>query len=259
MITAANEFDMPDLHQEIPSSSSSTRSLKTLIIIPAYNEQGKVGKVIHKIPPAIADGILVVDDCSSDNTSTEAQEAGAAVLRHSQNQGVGAGIRSGIDYAIQNNFDIVAILSGDDQHDPNDLAGLLKPILEDGYEFVQGSRRFRGLDSPNIKAFRRFLTWFYAFIFRILTGFHCTDATNGGRAFRVSIFKDKNINLWQDWLDTYELEPYLLYQAVKHGVKITEAPMKVIYHEMGNTKMKPFRDWWRIFRPMIFLALGIKK
>lgn len=234
-------------------------TFKILIVIPAYNEQGKIGRVISKIPDCLSTAILVIDDSSTDRTYQEATATNAIVIRHSQNSGVGAAIRTGIEYAIRTNFDIVAILSGDDQHDPQELDGLLKPIIYDGYDFVQGSRRLAGLDAPHIGWFRRFFTWVYAVTFRILTGFPCTDATNGGRAFRTNIFHDKTINLWQDWLNTYELEPYLFYMVVKRRFKVTEAPMKVIYHLNGTTKMKPFRDWWRILRPIIFLSLGIKK
>ncbi len=236
-----------------------TNDARTLIIIPAYNEAGKIGRVIQKIPRGLASEIVVVDDHSGDQTSEEARQAGATVLRHPQNTGVGGAIRTGIDYAIEHQFDVIAIMAGDDQHDASDLPGLLKPILEDGFDFVQGSRRITGLQAPNINWFRRLFTWVYVVIFRLATGFHITDATNGGRAFRTSIFQDKSINLWQDWLNAYELEPYLLFKVVKSKFRVTEAPMKVIYHSKGTTKMKPFRDWWRILRPTLYLALGIRK
>jgi dolichol-phosphate mannosyltransferase len=233
--------------------------MKVLIVIPAYNEQGKIGSVVRKIPKPICDGIVVVNDCSADGTAAEAKAAGAALISHPVNRGVGAAIRTGIDYAIQNNYDVVVILSGDDQHDPNDLPGLLAPLHGGTYDFVQGSRRLSGLQAPNIGAFRRISTWCYTALFRILSSYPCTDATNGGRAFRTRIFRHKQINLWQDWLNTYELEPYLLYQAIRCGVRVTEAPMKVIYHERGTTKMRPFRDWWRLFRPLVFLVCGLRK
>ncbi len=239
--------------------AQETQKPRVLVVIPAYNEQGKIGRVVRKALTQAVDGIVVVDDGSRDDTAAEAAAAGAWVVRHERNAGVGAAIRTGIDYALAHDFSVVAILSGDDQHDPTELPGLLRPILEEGYDFVQGSRRFRGLQSPNINWFRRFFTWVYAATFRLLTGFACTDATNGGRAFHVRIFADGKINLWQDWLNTYELEPYLFYKAVREGYKVTEAPMKVIYHTGGTTKMKPVRDWWRILRPMIYLTLGVKK
>jgi dolichol-phosphate mannosyltransferase len=229
-----------------------------LIVIPAFNEQGKIGTVVGKIPPRLAEAVLVVDDCSRDATAAEAKAAGALVVQHPRNLGVGAAIRSGIDYARANGYDVVAVLSGDDQHDPNDLREMLRLIRVGGYDFVQGSRRLAGLDAPNIGMFRRIFTWVYAAIFRLRTGFACTDATNGGRAFRTRIFENPRINLWQEWLNTYELEPYLLYMAVTCGVRITESPMKVIYHSQGTTKMKPIRDWWRILRPLIYLSLGIR-
>lgn len=244
-------MDQPNPHTNVLRS-------KSLIIIPAFNEEGKIKNVIAKIPPDMVCEILVIDDCSIDQTYTEAKNACATVIRHERNMGVGGAIRTGIDYALNANYDVVAVISGDDQHDPNDLYGLFDKITL-GYDFVQGSRYLGGLNSPNIRWFRRSFTQLYAVIFRIMTGFPCTDATNGGRVFRTKIFEEKKINIWQDWLNTYELEPYLLYQAVKKGCKITEAPMKVIYHSQGTTKMKPFRDWWRIFRPMVYVALGLRK
>jgi dolichol-phosphate mannosyltransferase len=236
--------------------SSVTR---ILVVIPAYNEEGKIGRVVAKIPKRICSGIAVVNDCSTDATAAEAEAAGAILISHPVNRGVGAAIRTGIDYAIKNKFDVVVVLSGDDQHDPGDLPGLLAPILDGTHDFVQGSRRLSGLRAPNIGMFRRVSTWCYTVLFRILSGFPCTDATNGGRAFRTRIFRNRQINLWQDWMDTYELEPYLLYKSIRCGVRTTEAPMKVIYHSRGTTKMRPFRDWWRLFRPMVFLALGLRK
>jgi dolichol-phosphate mannosyltransferase len=235
------------------------KRMRVLVVIPAFNEQGKIGNVVARVPRMDVESVLVVDDCSCDGTAEEALAAGAELHRQSRNLGVGAAIRSGIDHAIGRGYDVVAILAGDDQHDPADLAGLLRPILEQGFAFVQGSRRLGGLNAPNIPWFRRSFTLLYTIMFRWLSGFPFTDATNGGRAFRTDIFKDGRINLWQDWLNTYELEPYLLYRAVRCGYKITEAPMKVIYHDRGTSKMKPFRDWWRIFRPVVFLWFGFRK
>jgi dolichol-phosphate mannosyltransferase len=233
--------------------------LRVLVVIPAYNEQGKVGRVVKKALAQPTDAVMVVDDCSTDNTRVEALEAGALVISHEHNAGVGAAIRTGVDYALGHGFRVIAILSGDDQHDPEELPGLLRPILAEGYDFVQGSRRIHGLRAPNIGWFRRIFTWAYAVTFRVLTGFPCTDATNGGRAFHTRIFADGRINLWQVWLNSYELEPYLFYKVVREGYRVTEAPMKVIYHSSGTTKMRPIRDWWRILRPMFCLTMGLRR
>ena len=236
---------------------------RILCVLPAYNEEGKIGRVVKKVKKEdCVDTILVVDDFSSDKTSEEAKSQGALVLRHKMNLGVGAAIRSGIDYAMANDFDIVVILSGDDQHDPQEIPSVLRPLLNEGYHFVQGSRRLKGGRIVGGNLFRRFTTKLYAIIFRFFTGFPSTDATNGFRAFYVSIFKERGINLWQDWLDRYELEPFMLFKvAIDKRIKMKEVPITLIYHNQagGSTKMKFLLDWWRIFRPIIYLKLRIKK
>jgi len=236
---------------------------RVLCVLPAYNEEGKIGRVVKKVKKEdCVDTILVVDDFSSDKTSVEAKSEGALVLRHKMNLGVGAAIRSGINYAMANDFDIVVILSGDDQHDPREIPLVLSPLLNEECHFVQGSRRLKGGKIVGGSLFRRLTTKLYAIIFRFLTGFPSTDATNGFRAFYVWIFKERGINLWQDWLDRYELEPFMLFKvAVDKNIKMREVPITLIYHNTagGFTKMKFFSDWWRLFRPMIYLKLRIKK
>ena len=239
------------------------KSERILVVLPAYNEEGKIGRVVAKVKKISAvSRIIVVDDCSKDKTSEEARAAGAEVIRHEQNRGVGAGIRSGIKYGIANRFDICIILSGDDQHEPGEIDAVIEPIVRGECDFVQGSRRMKGGKVVNDRPFRMITTQLYSLLFTILVGRRVTDATNGFRAFRLSIFDDKSINIDQDWLDRYELEPYILYRVVKsRRVRFREAPITIYYH--GNrkqfTKMKPFRDWWRLARPLLFLGLRLRK
>jgi dolichol-phosphate mannosyltransferase len=231
-----------------------------LVILPALDEAKKVGKVIGKVPADIVDNVLVVDDGSTDETAQEAEEAGATVIQHNVNRGVGAAIRTGIDYALANGYDITVVMASDDQDDPAEIVRLLDPILNDDYDYVHGSRYLAGGRRVNHPFHRTLMTWFYSLSFRLMVGHPITDGTNGFRAFRTAICK--NINLWQDWLDRYELEPYLYYQVIKQGLKVKEVPVTKIYPAdagVGYTKMRPLVDWWRIFRPLVFLFLGIKK
>lgn len=235
-----------------------TLALRVAAVIPAYNEAGKIGRVLAKIPPGVVDLTVVVDDASCDATADEARRGGATVVSHARNRGVGAAIRSGIDHARARGLDVVAVLAGDDQHEPGELAGVLAPLHAGQADFVQGSRRLAGGAAVEMNLFRRLTTRVYPLLFRWATGYPSTDATNGFRAFRLSIFDDTRIDLWQDWLDTYELEPYLLYKAVVTGKRVVEAPVTVVYHGRGTTKMKMFRDWWRILRPLVYLRLGLR-
>ncbi len=236
---------------------------QTLIILPAYNEQGKIGRVVEKIQATqIPCTILVVDDCSTDNTRAEAESLGAQVITHQQNTGVGGGIRTGIQYGLDNNFQVGVVMSGDDQHEPSELPRALEPIQNNTADFVQGSRYMEGGLLINERLFRKVTTHGYSWVFSLLTGTKITDATNGFRAFRFSVFADPSINLNQEWLNTYELEPYLLYKAVQSkNIRVIEAPITIRYHATGKeyTKMRPVRDWWRLARPMFMLKLGLKK
>ncbi len=237
--------------------------LKTLCILPAFNEEGKIGKVIEKVQAiGIVDEIVVADDCSTDKTKSEAEALGATVISHAINMGVGAGIRSGIKYGIANKFDIAVILSGDDQHEPKELPMVMEKLKENKKNFIQGSRRLKGGDAVNPPLFREITTRLFSIVMTIFTGQRVTDGTNGFRAFYLSIFDDKSINLDQEWLNTYELEPYLLYKAIiSKNINVIEAPITVYYRgeKKSYSKMKPFRDWWRLSRPLFFLRFGIKR
>ncbi len=239
------------------------RPHKILAILPALNEEGKVGRVIDKIKAAgEVDEIVVVDDCSSDKTGDESRQKGATVLRHEKNRGVGAAIRTGIKYGIKNDFDIGVVLSSDDQHEPSELPRILDPIRSGEYDFIQGSRRMRGGRVVNDRLFRMITTRLYSLLMSILTVTRITDATNGFRAFKLGIFNNPRIDIDQDWLDRYELEPYILFKAITDKeIKFKEVPITLYYHldPKQYTKMKPFRDWWRIAKPLIYLGLRIRK
>lgn len=232
---------------------------RVAVVVPAWNEAGKIGDVVRKVPRRWAACVIVVDDCSSDRTAEEAREAGAdRVVRHERNRGVGAAIRTGLLEAKRLGYELGAVLSGDDQHVPAELPRILAPLFAGEADFVQGSRWLPGGATPGIPPGRRWLTRLYPVLFRLASGFPITDGTNGMRAFRLAMLDDPRIRLEQDWLDRYELEPYLLYRAVRGGWRVCEAPVTVCYHSRGTTKMRLLGDGWRILRPLVFLRLGIR-
>jgi dolichol-phosphate mannosyltransferase len=236
------------------------QGLRVLAVLPALNEAGKIGKVVRKMPQDIVDTCLVVDDGSTDDTARESAGSGATVLTHEHNQGVGAAIRTGIRYAEREGFDIVIVVASDDQDEPAEIPRLLAPLTEQAYDYVHGSRYGHGgrrIDQP---LSRTILTRGYSLLFSLVSRRWTTDASNGFRAFRTCIVKTMDLN--QPWLNRYELEPYLYYQAVRQGYRVAEAPVTKRYpadRRVGYTKMRPWRDWWRIARPLVYLALGLKK
>ena len=233
---------------------------RVAVVIPAFNESGKIGAVVRKVPRRSAGCVIVVDDASADATSDEARAAGAdRVLRHPANRGVGAAIRSGLFEARAAGFEFAVILSGDDQHEPDELPRVLEPLFAGEADLVQGSRWLPGGATPGIPPGRRWLTRLYPWLFRLASGYPSTDGTNGFRAFRLVLLDDPRIRLDQPWLDRYELEPYLLFQAVRSGYRVREVPVTVRYHARGTTKMRLMRDGWRILRPIVYLRLGLKR
>jgi dolichol-phosphate mannosyltransferase len=233
---------------------------RVAVVVPAWNEAGKIGDVVRKVSRRWASCVIVVDDCSGDRTADEAREAGAeVVIRHERNRGVGASIRTGLFEARRLGYEIGAILSGDDQHVPAELPRILAPLFAGEADLVQGSRWLPGGATPGIPPDRRWLTRLYPLLFRVASGFPISDGTNGMRAFRLAMLDDPRIRLEQEWLDRYELEPYLLFQAVRGGYRVCEAPVTVCYHSRGTTKMKLLSDGWRILRPLIYVRLGMRR
>jgi len=231
------------------------------VIIPALNEAGKIGRVLDKMPDDGRFDAIVVDDGSTDGTGDEARSHGAAlVIRHEQRGGVGAAIRDGWQAALERGYEYLALVSGDDQHEPAELGIALDTLLATGADYVQGSRWMAGGRVEGPIGGRSSGTRFYSLVFSALVFKRVTDATNGFRLFRADILRDPRIKLGQEWLDSYELEPYVLYKAIRCGYKVQDVPCTVRYHAReGYTKMRGVKDWWRLFRPAILLRAGVKR
>jgi dolichol-phosphate mannosyltransferase len=231
------------------------------VIIPALNEAGKIGRVLDRLPRDGRFEAIVVDDGSTDGTGDEAQAHGAAVVvRPEVRGGVGAAIRDGWKAGLERNRPYLALVSGDDQHEPDELAGALDLLLAGKADYVQGSRWMRGGHVVGPTGGRGFGTRIYSVVFSVLAFHRITDATNGFRVFRSELLRDPAINLDQAWLDSYDLEPYILFKVIRRGYRVVEHPVTVRYHAAeGYTKMRGIRDWWRLFRPAFLLRFGVKR
>ena len=235
---------------------------RVIALIPAFNESRKIGKVVSKIPRSLVEEIVVIDDGSSDGTAEEAKGKGAHVIRHPKTLGVGVALRNGIEYARERGAEVAVILAGNDKDHPPEISKLLQAIFEEGFDFVQGSRYLNGGLYGKMPFYRILATrYVHPLLFSLITGKRITDSTNGFRAFRLALFKDERLRIQQDWLDRYELEPYLYYKAIRLGYRVKEVPVTKVYppKALGYTKMKPITGWWSILKPIVYLGLGIKK
>ena len=265
IITTSSKEYIDNLISSIPSKPIGERityrGYSILVTMPCWNEEGKVGPGVQAVPKDLVDTTCVVDNGSFDNTRTEAQDAGALVISHPINLGAGGGIRTGLEFGYQNKFDFLAVLAGDNQDDPNDLYKAVDKLIDGNFDYIQGSRWLKEGKRENMTMSRTLLTWVYSLLFRIIFKTKITDATNGFRVFRREVLDNPRLNLWQNWLLQYEMEPYLLIQTCRSGYKVGEVPVTKRYHNdmKENTKMVPFKSWWSILRPLFILSLGIKK
>jgi glycosyltransferase involved in cell wall biosynthesis len=123
------------------------RELRVAVVIPAFNERGKIAATVATVPDLV-DEILVIDDASRDDTSRQAELAAlrrseparVEVIRHTANRGVGGAITTGYRRALAIGADIAAVMAGDGQMDPHDLPALLAPIADDRADYVKGNR-----------------------------------------------------------------------------------------------------------------------
>jgi dolichol-phosphate mannosyltransferase len=158
------------------------------VVIPALNEAGKIGRVLDRFPRDDRFEAIVVDDGSEDGTGDEARAHGAAVvLRHEVRGGVGAAIRDGWLCAMERGRPYVALLSGDDQHEPSELVAAFEALQVEDVDYVQGSRWRAGGRVVGAAGGRGLGTRLYSVAFSLLTGRRVTDATNGFRVFKSSI------------------------------------------------------------------------
>lgn len=156
-----------------------------LAVVPAYNEEGTVGRVVRDIGRACAGvDVLVVDDGSEDGTGVEALEAGALVMRMERNLGVGEAVRRGLAYAYAHGYRFAVRLDGDGQHPPDLIPRLLRPLERGESEVVVGSRFLRaGGEAGGVSLPRRMGISYFRILLDWRTSRRFTDPTSGFRAY----------------------------------------------------------------------------
>ena len=235
---------------------------RILAMAPCLDEEVKIGTVVERVPRDIVDEMLVVDDGSTDRSPVVAREKGATVIELGATLGVGVAIRTAFEYAIENNFDIVVVMAGNNKDSPEEIPRLLDPIVSDKADFVQGSRFLKkNANFGPMPFYRRIATRIHPWLFSLVAGRWVSESTNGFRAVSRKVLEDPRIDLKQAWLDQYELEPYLYIKTIRLGYRTAEVPVTKIYppKKMGQTKMPAITGWWSILRPLFFLGLRIKK
>ena len=230
--------------------------MRTLVFIPAWNEETSVAGVIADVRKFIPDAdVLVVDDGSTDATVERAREAGALVASLPFNQGLGAALQTGYLYALRNGYDACAHLDSDGQHPAEEVARLLAEVTADRADLVIGSRYHAGAvaDSDDYKPTfsRRIGTSVFRFFLTLATRQRFTDTTSGMRAANrrvMSLFSERYSP------DFAELES--LQRAVRQGMTVEELPVRMLPRQEGTSFLTPLRSAFFIFKSLIVLLVG---
>ena len=200
---------------------------KVVAIIPAYNEEVALGDVIRGTLQYV-DKVIIVNDGSSDNTAEVAVEAGAELINHPGNLGKGEALKTGFN-AVDDDSIIITI-DGDGQHNCDEIPIVLRPVVEDGADLVNGSRYLNGPEE-NTPAYRRIGQQVLDIATNISAGINVTDSQSGFRAFSPrakSCFRFKDTG--------FGIESEMLVDAAEAGLKIVEVPITVRYDVDGSTK-----------------------
>ncbi len=213
---------------------------RIVVISPAYDEAENVGAVIHAMPEEIEGRRvvpIVVDDCSDDGTGEVARAAGALVARLPVRRGGGLALRVGYEIALKLGADVVVTIDADGQHQPEELATLVKPILEGQAEHVIGSRMLGEYERGPL--IRHAGVHFFSWVVTILTGQRVTDISSGYRATRADTLRKLILEQDQFWTSEVTLE------ALRQHARIVEVPVTFLTRRGGESKKpKSFRYAW---------------
>lgn len=206
--------------------------VKAVVIVPAFNEEVVISKVIRSIPKRIIRvkkiEILVVDDGSTDKTNKLASQKNVYIASHIINRGLGAAIKTGLEWAKVNNYDLAVTFDGDGQHDPGDIKRVIKPIMENKADLVIGSRFKK---SQNIPIDRLALNWLANLATFFLFGIFSTDSQSGFRAFSKKAIKEIDFKA-----ERMEFSSEILLEAKRKSLKISEVPIHAIYTSYSRMK-----------------------
>jgi len=227
-----------------PAAHAAPRRL--LVILPALNEAATIAEVIARIPRQIAGiaqvDVLVVDDGSTDDTAAIARAAGAAVIRHAKNLGVGSAMQTGLDEAIRRQVDFAVNIDADGQFRPEDIVTLLQPLLAGEADFATASRFKDPALVPRMPLVKRLGNWGMARIVGAINGERYHDVSCGFRAYT----RETMLQLMLSGVFTYTQETFLVLG--QRGLRIVEVPLEVRgVREKGKSRVASnlFRYAWR--------------
>ncbi len=226
---------------------------KRLAIVPAYNEEASIARVIENLHAHAADfDVLVIDDGSTDETAARAQAAGAIVLIHPINLGIGGAVQSGYQYALSNDYEMAVQVDGDGQHPPEELSKLVDRLESNpAVDMVTGSR-FLGDGEYKQTFARRLGIVMFSMVLSAITRQRVTDPTSG---FRLA--NRRAIRLFaHDYPHDYpEVEAILMMH--RHQLKTAEVAVRMDLREGGRSSITPLHSGYYMLKVLLAVFVGL--
>jgi glycosyltransferase involved in cell wall biosynthesis len=204
----------------------------SIAIIPCYNEEQSIGSVILKTKRYV-NQVLVVDDGSNDETKKIAKDAGAVVISHKKNKGKGAAIRTGFQYALDNDYDYVVTIDGDGQHNPNEIPDMLHSVMNNGNDISIG---YRVGDNTEMPMWRRVGKRVLDYTTSMGTGGFVTDSQCGFRAFNKKAVEGITPILKGD---AFSVESEQLIKAHELGLNVVNTNVTCKYKDLQTSTKNP--------------------
>ena len=231
-------------------NKSKCSACKSLIIIPAYNEQDNILQTIQDIEQNVPDAnYIVIIDCSSDDTQTILRKHQANYLDVPVNLGIGGGVQTGYRYALEHDYDIAIQFDGDGQHEARYIRDLIIPIKNGQADVVIGSRFItnKGFQSS---AMRRLGINFLSQLIHLLCGVKVKDVTSGMRAVNRKMIEEFSENYAQDYP-----EPEAILVTGLMGARIQEVPVQMRERQGGTSSINALRSVYYMIKVSIALVM----
>ena len=208
-------------------------------IIPCYNEARSVSRIVRATKAHVSD-VLVIDDCSTDDTAAEAESAGAIVLRHARNMGKGVALKTGFSAAAKMKFAAAVTLDGDGQHDTTEIPLFLEAYDRGGCDIVLGNRMN---DTRHMPRLRRLANGFTSWAISRMVSMQISDTQCGFRLIGLDFWQAVHLDSCR-----FDLESEILIKACRSGARLNEVQIRTIYFGTQESKINPVIDTLRFFQ-----------
>ncbi len=206
----------------IPRTTEMNQARRFALIIPALNAERTIGRLLDEAQRYIpADGVIVVDDGSSDATAAVAESKGCAVIRHERNRGKGAALQTGFDAAVKRTIDAVLTMDADLQHDPHSIPDFLLVFASGKFDVLIGSRLHDKRGMPMHRVLSNTIT---TSLVKARTGARIADSQSGFRLIGKRVLEEVRLES-----TGFEAETEFLIKAAARGFRFGSIPIRTIY------------------------------